>query len=629
MAKFEDLPEDWRDWALAEMTEIKTAMANGDGDHVLYSPLYARGASWCIVKVMQTVTLAERIGALAAHAGTDDGVDEHEVLAVLSELVGDREGEDLSWWFTHLSSRHALLLVVASRVADLKAHLADEIYRNMGENRSYAKLGDALNLSRSRAQQLVERAARVTVGPTDLPLPKLDEGNPATGAGTPAGPDATTATVTETAQPCEVCGRPCWTRFGTVARHIPPCPPPPTTRHDDQSATGTPRRPQPPQRQHDFAAAVDRRPIVGRGTPPGTAPAISLETELANFTAIIRADAPEAWPGLDTLPARETLLAALDLFHRVTDHTQLQATSAGRMGILTFYRLAAKFGATPELGKVELPDALTKIRPKMLDPRWINPDRSPVIGGPPVIGLDVNGQFLAASSMELGTGAPRRLGATDAATMLTVNGKFRDIPGYGQLTGPIEGAPGILATLATGDWLAAPTLRYLADDLGLSVPLTDAWVFDEHRKWFNTSYEFWRGARAALLGGPPSPGTPFALAAVKAIPNAFFGGMVSSVQHNMTATMRPDWTHHVKARARVNALRNLRGAPVEPLAMAADTAYFLGMDETQGIPIPQNKALGKFKVDKVAEVTAEIVAAHASGRVNRFRDAVNAANNKG
>jgi hypothetical protein len=103
-----------------------------------------------------------------AHASPDDGygVEEHEVLAVLAELVGDREGEDPFWWFTYLSSRHALLLAVASRVADLKALTADEIYRGMGEDRSYGKLGDALNLSRSRAQQLVERAVRVNVDTT-------------------------------------------------------------------------------------------------------------------------------------------------------------------------------------------------------------------------------------------------------------------------------------------------------------------------------------------------------------------------------------------------------------------------------------------------------------------------------
>lgn len=100
-----------------------------------------------------------------AHASPNDGygVEEHEVLAVLAELVGDREGEDPSWWFTHLSGRHALLLAVASRVADMKARTANEIYHDMGEGRSYAKLGAALNLSRSRAQQLVERAARVNV----------------------------------------------------------------------------------------------------------------------------------------------------------------------------------------------------------------------------------------------------------------------------------------------------------------------------------------------------------------------------------------------------------------------------------------------------------------------------------
>ncbi|MGW5724407.1 hypothetical protein ACWEVP_50175 [Amycolatopsis sp. NPDC003865] len=91
-------------------------------------------------------------------------VEEHEVQGVLAALVGDRDGDDPSSWFAHLSSRRALLLAVASRVADMTAQTADEIYQDMGADRSYSKLGAALNLSRSRAQQLVERAARVNVG---------------------------------------------------------------------------------------------------------------------------------------------------------------------------------------------------------------------------------------------------------------------------------------------------------------------------------------------------------------------------------------------------------------------------------------------------------------------------------
>jgi hypothetical protein len=264
---------------------------------------------------------------------------------------------------------------------------------------------------------------------------------------------------------------------------------------------------------------------------------------------------------------------------------------------------------------------LDGIRPKLLDPRWVDPARVPVVGGPDVIGLDVYGQYLAASSMPLGTGQPVRVGPVDAAELLTVGGKFREIPSLGQLAGDID-APGIVGTLRAGDWLAGPALRYLVDDLGLTVPLTDALRWEVHRNWLNGFYQFWRDARAALLGQDDLP-SRYALAAIKAIPNAFLGGWLRAPRHNHGATLRIDWAWHVITRARMNALRGVAKAPVGPVAMIADTAYFLGMDECAGVEISASRQLGKWKVEKVAPVTPEIVAAHASGRPNKFRDAVN------
>lgn len=86
----------------------------------------------------------------------------HEVQAVWDALVGDREqGEDPLARSAHLSSRQAMIAAVSSRIADEQASIAFEIYQCLADEEgrtSYAKLAERLGVSRSRAQQLVERA---------------------------------------------------------------------------------------------------------------------------------------------------------------------------------------------------------------------------------------------------------------------------------------------------------------------------------------------------------------------------------------------------------------------------------------------------------------------------------------
>lgn len=90
------------------------------------------------------------------------GVEEHEVHAVLDNLVGVRDDADPAIWYSHLSSSQALLAEVVSRIADQRALAGLEIYESLqGKDKSYQTLADALNISRSKAQQLVERGRRV------------------------------------------------------------------------------------------------------------------------------------------------------------------------------------------------------------------------------------------------------------------------------------------------------------------------------------------------------------------------------------------------------------------------------------------------------------------------------------
>ncbi|MDM4723425.1 hypothetical protein QTQ03_28985 [Micromonospora sp. WMMA1363] len=207
------------------------------------------------------------------------------------------------------------------------------------------------------------------------------------------------------------------------------------------------------------------------------------------------------------------------------------------------------------------------------------------------------------------------------------------LPGYGVLAhdldvtaGDVTRVPGILRDLKAGDTVAMPTVRMLADDLGLPVELAGGWVWESSRRWLGDWQRFWRDARSALIeAGPDDLPAVYALAAVKAVTNAFLGGWLRAPEHNRTASLRVDWAHQVIARARMNAVRGISKASAKPLAIVADTAYFGGIGELGGMWVDEHRfSLGSWKTEKRATATAEIVAAYASGRPNRFRDAINA-----
>lgn len=78
-----------------------------------------------------------------------------EVDAVWQAVVGERDIDDDMEWWTHLSSRLALLAETERRVHDERARIAERWSRVDGD--SFAAIGDRIGLTRARAQQLVER----------------------------------------------------------------------------------------------------------------------------------------------------------------------------------------------------------------------------------------------------------------------------------------------------------------------------------------------------------------------------------------------------------------------------------------------------------------------------------------
>jgi hypothetical protein len=84
-------------------------------------------------------------------------VEATEVDAVWVALIGERGEVDAMAWWTHLSTRRALLIAVSVRIGDELAALTERWHR---DGDSFATIGARVGLSRGRAQQLVEQGRR-------------------------------------------------------------------------------------------------------------------------------------------------------------------------------------------------------------------------------------------------------------------------------------------------------------------------------------------------------------------------------------------------------------------------------------------------------------------------------------
>lgn len=87
------------------------------------------------------------------------GTEPHEVDAVWQALIGERDMDDAIEWWTHLSSRLALIDEVQRRAHDERARIAETWHRVDGD--SFAAIAARVGLTRGRAQQLVERGRRL------------------------------------------------------------------------------------------------------------------------------------------------------------------------------------------------------------------------------------------------------------------------------------------------------------------------------------------------------------------------------------------------------------------------------------------------------------------------------------
>lgn len=348
---------------------------------------------------------------------------------------------------------------------------------------------------------------------------------------------------------------------------------------------------------------------------------------------------------LDEDAARRALVA----FHQATGGLRW-VSYPGEVGVAAYHRLLAKHPNMKEPVQIEneLVESISTDGNMVRHLDFLNREIVPEMGQK-VTGMDVHAQFLgAAASVVLGDGEP----VVYERVPRSVEVLFK-APGYVELAEDLETSHPAFQGITAGMWLPMPLVKYLADrDVRIKPSRLVVWTSSGQRlsAWaagFNKARTRLMTRRAELDW--------VALAAVKAVYAGFCGGMLRSERFNHTGTMRRDWSDQLIALSWANALRALdraglglpatakepdvlaaikAGQPVvhPALGMCRDTAWFLA-DTAPWHPAglrlgdaDNGWRPGTWKVEKWADVTADMIAAHEHDSPFLMRDAINQAN---
>lgn len=241
--------------------------------------------------------------------------------------------------------------------------------------------------------------------------------------------------------------------------------------------------------------------------------------------------------------------------------------------------------------------------------------------------FDANAQYLAAwGSVELGHGRPVHL--TDHPTF------DQTVAGVWRVPAPPASVPGgellPLPWLGGREWFTTPTVRRMlevADGLDLAYPfVAEAWVWPEHSRFLRGAAEKLRDARR--LAGEAMTGARARLAvsvdpdaAARDLRAVVVAGVVRDIVKDTYARQtgrfamgardersgwaRPDWSHMIRAQARVNLHRRLASLGAAPFAIATDGLLFLSDEPdaaafAERIRLPLGEQLGAFAHDATA-----------------------------
>jgi hypothetical protein len=358
-----------------------------------------------------------------------------------------------------------------------------------------------------------------------------------------------------------------------------------------------------------------------------TGPAGS-RTELTEFTRAIRryvfGDRPGETP-TDVDPADAA--AALEAFHQATGGLEWRGWSADTAHSLYAWGLAkngtaARGQASERLDSEQVRAFSDDLRGNTLYLDYVDPAVVPQVGQH-ITQMDVHGQFLAAADVTLGTGEPTLLRSVSDVRMVV------KVPGYVRLAADVDSpVPAFAGRLVAGAVVTTTQAGYLIKR-GATLPASEAlvWAAGNSRQHLRT----WKGTLSAgwyALQGRTDLPAVWALRILKSVYTTVLGGWLRSDQVNADMA-RLDWSDMIVTEAGVRALVALdkatdAGRPA--VGMRRDSAWFLD-NHAPSVPagMSTETKLGKWKADRWAAVTQDMVAAHTAGSFDDLNKAIKAA----
>ncbi len=197
-----------------------------------------------------------------------------------------------------------------------------------------------------------------------------------------------------------------------------------------------------------------------------------------------------------------------------------------------------------------------------------------------VHGFDRGGSYLAATSTDVGIGAPTHYAGPLQFTKTT------NKPGYWLITVPesdnwqiphIFAAGGNVREGVAGSqmWVSTPTLE-LAAEMDIEVEIHEAWLWDQHGKVFESWYKRVRDARTAL--DTDDPDDQAARDLLKIMYAAAIGMLDFRGDHDTLAVWAPHRHDMIVAKSRANiirrVLRNAESTGRWPVAIEKDTIVY-------------------------------------------------------
>lgn len=314
-------------------------------------------------------------------------------------------------------------------------------------------------------------------------------------------------------------------------------------------------------------------------------------------------------------------------WHSAMQGLRFSSGWVGDIGVTAYEWLRAQNGdekrGIPGLVPIRHEEAAAMSRDLVLHTDHIDPDVTLELGQW-LRELDVNGQYLASSSIELGVGEPKLVK------------RPRSIRGYLTLPGSVRLARPLVVSreqlpftwrafqgIGEGAVLALRTVRYLTKH-GVELEASEALIWSEHRRHLNTWYELFRDARAMLLTSP-GPASDLALALLKVTVTTTLGGWMRSSKNHSDMANRSA-SDEIICEAGVRQLvhiERLGKAGAVPVGVRRDAMWY----PTAGPNVypaghEESLQLGKLKTTRRVPVSDPIIAAQATGSAEMMVRAV-------